>query len=210
MPSPSLSASTPFQRAMSSSTPRPTSLSLACSMPSLRQPVGVDRAGVMPVVHLVVIEDVPQRIPVRRRLDRHVERIVGIQQAALPARPARRCRWPAWCGSGSSACRTGRAADRSAPSGMPSANTLPRLISLPAATMSSGVMWLSVPIWSSLPQRPQLESALKASIDRLLGNLDVPAARHAVSALRSPLPCARFPRCAHFAHVTRRLPGAAN
>ena len=39
MPSPSLSVSTPFQRAMSSSTPRPTSLSLACSMPSLESPL---------------------------------------------------------------------------------------------------------------------------------------------------------------------------
>ena len=47
--------------------------------------VGVDGRGVMPVVHLVVIEDVAQRIPVRGRLDRHVERIVGVEQAALPA-----------------------------------------------------------------------------------------------------------------------------
>ena len=51
----------------------------------LGEPVAVDGAGVMPVVHLVVIEDVPQRIPVRRRLDRHVERIVGIEQPLLPA-----------------------------------------------------------------------------------------------------------------------------
>ena len=48
-------------------------------------------------------------------------------------------------------------------SGMPSANTLPVRIRLAALTMSSGVTWLSVPIWSSLPQRPQFESFLEAS-----------------------------------------------
>ena len=36
---------------------------------------------------------------------------------------------------------------------------------------SSGVMWLSVPIWSSLPQRPQLDSALKASSTACLDTL---------------------------------------
>ena len=51
----------------------------------LAHPIGVDGGGVMPVVHLVVVEDVPQRIPVRGRLDRHVERIVGVEQPALPA-----------------------------------------------------------------------------------------------------------------------------
>src|SRR5665213_1126650 len=48
-------------------------------------------------------------------------------------------------------------------SGMPSANTLPVRIRLAALTMSSGVTWLSVPIWSSLPQRPQLDSVFEAS-----------------------------------------------
>src|SRR4051812_47914100 len=47
---------------------------------------------------------------------------------------------------------------------MPSANTLPCLISLPASTMSCGVTWLSVPLMSSLPQRPQLESFADASL----------------------------------------------
>ena len=46
---------------------------------------------------------------------------------------------------------------------MPSANTLPVRIRLAALTMSSGVTWLSVPIWSSLPQRPQFDSFLEAS-----------------------------------------------
>ena len=53
-------------------------------MPSLERPLESTARGVMPVVHLVVIEDVPERIPVRRRLDRHVERIVGVEQAGLP------------------------------------------------------------------------------------------------------------------------------
>src|SRR5271169_801670 len=46
---------------------------------------------------------------------------------------------------------------------MPRANTLPVRIRLAALTISSGVTWLRVPIWSSLPQRPQLESFFEAS-----------------------------------------------
>ena len=45
---------------------------------------------------------------------------------------------------------------------MPSAKVLPFFTSLAASTMSFGVTKLSVPIWSSLPQRPQLESSLLA------------------------------------------------
>ena len=56
-------------------------------------------------------------------------------------------------------------------SGMPRAKVLPRLMSPAAATTSAGVTWLSVPIWSSLPQRPQLESALKASSTAALETL---------------------------------------
>jgi hypothetical protein len=52
----------------------------------LARAIRVHRASGMPVVHLVMVEDVPKRIPVRGRLDRHVERIVGVEQAALPAR----------------------------------------------------------------------------------------------------------------------------
>ena len=48
-------------------------------------------------------------------------------------------------------------------SGMPSANALPVRIRLAALTISSGVTWLSVPLWSSLPQRPQLLSFFEAS-----------------------------------------------
>src|SRR5215475_12590345 len=48
-------------------------------------------------------------------------------------------------------------------SGMPSANTLPVRIRRAALTMSSGVTWLSVPMWSSLPQRPQFLSFSVAS-----------------------------------------------
>src|SRR5262245_15758103 len=48
-------------------------------------------------------------------------------------------------------------------SGMPSANTFPVRIRPAALTMSSGRTWLSVPIWSSLPQRPQFDSFLDAS-----------------------------------------------
>ena len=148
---------------MSSRTPRPTSLSLACSMPSLERPLESTARGMMPVVHLVVIEDVPQRIPVRRRLDRHVERIVGVEQAVLP--PGQRIGAGGEHGVDWVPALAEQAALRSAscPSGIPSAKTLPRLMSLAAATTSAGVTWLSVPIWSSLPQRPQLDSALKAS-----------------------------------------------
>src|SRR5262245_13547235 len=42
--------------------------------------------------------------------------------------------------------------------GMPSANTLPAVTSRAAAAMPSGVMWLSVPISSCGPQRPQLRT----------------------------------------------------
>jgi hypothetical protein len=38
--------------------------------------------------------------------------------------------------------------------GMPMAKTLPVFTSFAAATMSSGWMWFSVPIWSLSPQRP--------------------------------------------------------
>src|SRR5215475_7550249 len=48
-------------------------------------------------------------------------------------------------------------------SGIPSANTFPVLIRLAALTMSSGWTWLSVPTWSSLPQRPQFLSFSDAS-----------------------------------------------
>src|SRR6185437_3759546 len=48
-------------------------------------------------------------------------------------------------------------------SGIPRANTLPLRISLAAFTMSSGVTWFSVPLWSSLPQRPQFDSFFEAS-----------------------------------------------
>ena len=56
---------------------------------------------------------------------------------------------------------------------MPSANTLPVRIRLAALTMSSGVTWLSVPIWSSLPQRPQFESFFEASAIACFADLDV-------------------------------------
>src|SRR5262249_24918010 len=48
-------------------------------------------------------------------------------------------------------------------SGMPSANTFPVRMRLAALTMSSGWTWLSVPTWSSLPQRPQFLSFSGAS-----------------------------------------------
>ena len=48
-------------------------------------------------------------------------------------------------------------------SGMPMAKTLPLRTSFAAATISSGPTWFSVPIWSSLPQRPQFESFSAAS-----------------------------------------------
>src|SRR5436305_12071319 len=44
-----------------------------------------------------------------------------------------------------------------------SENILPRLISRPASITSCGVTLFSVPIWSSLPQRPQFDSFFAAS-----------------------------------------------
>src|SRR3954447_19100314 len=40
---------------------------------------------------------------------------------------------------------------------------LPRLISRPASITSCGVTLFNVPIWSSLPQRPQFDSFFAAS-----------------------------------------------
>src|SRR5580700_3222864 len=54
---------------------------------------------------------------------------------------------------------------------MPSANTLPVRIRLAALTMSCGVTWLSVPTWSSLPQRPQFLSFSVASAIAFLPTL---------------------------------------
>ena len=48
-------------------------------------------------------------------------------------------------------------------SGMPSAKILPVRIRPAALTISCGETWLSVPIWSPLPQRPQLLSFSEAS-----------------------------------------------
>src|SRR5579863_10006156 len=56
-------------------------------------------------------------------------------------------------------------------SGMPSANTLPMRINPAARTMSAGATWLSVPIWSSLPQRPQFLSFSVASAIAFLPTL---------------------------------------
>src|SRR5215831_13666186 len=65
-------------------------------------------------------------------------------------------------------------------SGMPSANTLPVWMSFAAWAMSSGVTRLRVPIWSSLPQRPQFESFLDAS---------------SIAALPTLISIGRFPPC---------------
>src|SRR5262249_469567 len=54
---------------------------------------------------------------------------------------------------------------------MPSANTLPVRMRRAALTISSGLTWLSVPIWSSLPQRPQFLSFCVASATACLPTL---------------------------------------
>ena len=135
-------------------------------MPSLPRPLQSTSARVVAVVHLLLVEDVAERIPVGRALHRHVDGIVGVTDVGhdvLPARRRRRCRWRAWCGSDSSARRTGRSAARCDRAEC-RARTPCRCGSASAAfTMSSGVMWLSVPIWSSLPQRPQFLSFCEAS-----------------------------------------------
>src|SRR5712692_10365631 len=82
-------------------------------------------------------------------------------------------------------------------SGMPSANTLPVRMRLAALTISSGLTWLSVPIWSSLPQRPQFLSFCVASAIACLPTL--------MSIGRS-FPCPFHDR-ARRADRTRRRPG---
>ncbi len=47
----------------------------------LAEAVRVDLAGVVAVIHLLLIEDVAERIPMRRRLHRHVDGVVGVADA---------------------------------------------------------------------------------------------------------------------------------
>src|SRR5207245_2435585 len=51
------------------------------------QPLGVDELGVIAVVGLVLVEDVPERIPVRGPLHAQVQRVVGVADL-VPVLPA--------------------------------------------------------------------------------------------------------------------------
>src|SRR5215475_3177955 len=51
------------------------------------QPFGVDELGVIAVVGLVFVEDVPERIPVRRSLHAQIQRVVGVADL-VPVLPA--------------------------------------------------------------------------------------------------------------------------
>ncbi len=42
------------------------------------QPLGIDQLGVVAVVGLVLVEDVAERVPMRRALDAEHERVVGV------------------------------------------------------------------------------------------------------------------------------------
>ena len=78
MLSPSCIHFTPRKRAISSNTPRPTILFLECSMPSTERPREFDQLGVVTVVGLVLVEDVPERVPVRGALHAQGQGVVGI------------------------------------------------------------------------------------------------------------------------------------
>jgi len=65
------------------------------------------------------------------------------------------------------------------------AKTAPRFTSPAAATTSSGRMWLSVPIWSSPPQRPQFFRASAAA--KIAG-------KPSLMSIRSLLAPGRLPR----------------
>src|SRR5262249_11839097 len=51
------------------------------------QPFGIDELGVVAVVGLVLVEDMPERIPVRRPLNAQVQRVVGVADL-VPVLPA--------------------------------------------------------------------------------------------------------------------------
>ena len=54
----------------------------------LAETIGVDFARVVTVVHFLLIENVAERIPMRRRLHRHVDGVVGVADARHHVLPA--------------------------------------------------------------------------------------------------------------------------
>ncbi len=76
-----------------------------------------------------------------------------------------------------------------APSGMPSAKILPRLISLPAATTSCRRDVVERADLVVLAPAPPVGERLEGLVHRLLGNLDAPAARIALSPSSPPFRC---------------------
>ena len=154
----------PFVAGMSSSTPRPTILFWHARCRACRGHCNRP-GGHRAVVHPLFIEDVAERVPVGGALHRHVDGIVGVadvrHHVLAPATASVPVASMVWIGFQRPPNRPVCGPPRS--SGMPSANTLPRRMREAARTMSAGCTWLSVPIWSSAPQRPQFLSLSVAS-----------------------------------------------
>ena len=72
---------------MSSSTPRPDHLVLGVLDAQHVEPLGIDELGVVAVVGLLLVEDVPERIPVGGALHAQVQRVVGVADL-VPVLPA--------------------------------------------------------------------------------------------------------------------------
>lgn len=125
----------------------------------------IDEFGVIAIVHLVIENNVAKRIPLRRRLTRHVDRIVRVTEIR---------RWDILI-----ACRGVSAGRQHGVDRIPTAaeqarlnrllqgqaerEDLALLDQLPRVDEVLGAHIVSVPIWSSAPQRPQFESFLAAS-----------------------------------------------
>ena len=144
---------------MSSSTPR-VATGPKCSMPSRAAPPSARHDGVRGVVvELAVVADVRDRVPVRRGLRTHAERVVARREVAGVAGERDVDRVRAQLGVRALGhvhvvpLRPGlvereRERERAA---------LARAAATPRST-ASGVMRFSVPRWSSAPQRPQFET----------------------------------------------------
>ena len=108
------------------------------------------------VVHLVVVEDVGERVPLRRALQRHEDVVVGVLEAAGEQL---RVAGLAHEVHGVDAPATGLRARRRR-TGCRGRTPCPTGSSCPRGTSLSGVMKFTVPRSSSAPQRPQFESRL--------------------------------------------------
>ena len=112
----------------------------------------------MAVVHLAVVEDVRERVPLRDGLQDDVGRVVGVAHLVEVVLGARGdvAAVHRSCGAAGCSGRTSRSAGPCWSSGSARENTLPLRTSCAAALIRSGVTLLSVPSWSSGPHLPQV------------------------------------------------------